>query len=79
LVANWVAACDQPFSAVEEPEFQELLDYVHRHSNGKLKIPNRQSVRERIVEMEKEMVDGFRAMFEVHYSFNFSFKILIDI
>ncbi|KIK60257.1 hypothetical protein GYMLUDRAFT_244683 [Collybiopsis luxurians FD-317 M1] len=32
LLAKWVAACDQPFTAVADPEFQNLLGYVHLHS-----------------------------------------------
>ncbi|KAJ7488756.1 hypothetical protein B0H11DRAFT_1912906 [Mycena galericulata] len=29
LLAKWVAACDQPFSAVDALEFRELLQYTH--------------------------------------------------
>ncbi|CAA7267605.1 unnamed protein product [Cyclocybe aegerita] len=64
LVAKWVAACDQPFSAVEDEEFHEMLQYIHRQSHGKLKIPSQKGVHERILEMETEMVDGFQAMFK---------------
>ncbi|KAJ6539852.1 hypothetical protein DFH09DRAFT_861793, partial [Mycena vulgaris] len=32
LLAKWIAATDQPFSVVEEPEFKALLQYVHHHS-----------------------------------------------
>ncbi|KAF7358474.1 Transposase-like protein [Mycena venus] len=42
LVAKWVAACDQPFSAVEEPEFRAMLEYAYYHNvSGKLKVPNK--------------------------------------
>ncbi|KAJ7712733.1 hypothetical protein B0H16DRAFT_554505 [Mycena metata] len=30
LVARWVAVCDQPFTAVNAPEFREMLQYAHR-------------------------------------------------
>lgn len=66
-MAKWVAACDQPFSVVEEPEFRELLEYAHRNSHGNLKIPTRKGVCERIMEMKQEMVDGFREMFKVSF------------
>ncbi|KAF5372594.1 hypothetical protein D9758_005206 [Tetrapyrgos nigripes] len=29
LLAKWMAACDQLFTAVKDPEFQELLQYTH--------------------------------------------------
>ncbi|KAJ3517257.1 hypothetical protein NLJ89_g623 [Agrocybe chaxingu] len=75
LVAKWVAACDQPFSAVEDEEFCEMLQYVHHQSHGKLKIPSQKGVRERILEMETEMVDGFQAMFKENTS---NFAISLD-
>jgi len=48
---------------VEEAEFCELLEYLHRQSNGNLSIPSRKRVRTHILDLEQEMVDGFQAMF----------------
>jgi hypothetical protein len=28
LLAKWIAACDQPFTIVSEPEFRALLEYT---------------------------------------------------
>jgi hypothetical protein len=68
LLARWIAACDQPFSAVEDPKFRKLLQYVHQQSLGILKIPNCKSVWEQIVEMRQDMIDGFEVMFEIGFS-----------
>ncbi|KAJ7932220.1 hypothetical protein B0H13DRAFT_1520766, partial [Mycena leptocephala] len=38
LLAKWVAACDQPFSAVDDVEFRELLQYTHHPARKPLKI-----------------------------------------
>ncbi|KAJ7263030.1 hypothetical protein C8J57DRAFT_1231628 [Mycena rebaudengoi] len=65
LVAKWVAACDQPFTAVLQDEFREMLQYVHHHSPTPLKIPSDDSVRHRIKKMGAEMVDGLKAIFKV--------------
>jgi hypothetical protein len=36
LVAKWQAIIDQPFTAVESPEFKAMLNYIHLH-----KLPNK--------------------------------------
>ncbi|KAJ7890218.1 hypothetical protein B0H13DRAFT_1887692 [Mycena leptocephala] len=48
LVAKWVAACDQPFTAVVTDEFREMLEYTHHHSLKPLNIPSDESVKNRI-------------------------------
>lgn len=65
LLAKWVAACDQPFAAVDAPEFRELLQYTHLPARRKLKIPHAQSVKLRIDKMSEEMVEGLTEMFKV--------------
>lgn len=62
LIAKWVAACDQPFTAVNAPEFREMLQYAHRK---RLRLPHDQSVKERIEKMSKEMQDGLKKIFAV--------------
>ncbi|CAA7268097.1 unnamed protein product [Cyclocybe aegerita] len=52
-----------------------MLQYIHRQSHGKLKIPSQKGVHERILEMETEMVDGFQAMFKENTS---NFAISLD-
>ncbi|KAE9406403.1 hypothetical protein BT96DRAFT_934156 [Gymnopus androsaceus JB14] len=39
-LACWMAACDQLFTAVTGPEFQELLQYVHQPGKENLHIPD---------------------------------------
>jgi hypothetical protein len=51
LVAKWVAACDQPFTAVKKPEFREMLQYAALHPAEKpIMIPKREAVKSRIQE-----------------------------
>ncbi|KAJ7862488.1 hypothetical protein B0H14DRAFT_3612615 [Mycena olivaceomarginata] len=65
LVAKWVAVCDQPFIAVNKPEFREMLRYAALHPADKiLKIPKDQAVKTKIQNMEKEMVKELAAIFK---------------
>ncbi|KAK7042062.1 Transposase-like protein [Favolaschia claudopus] len=65
LVAKWVAACDQPFTAVNEPEFREMLQYAHRK---RLNIPHDPSVKARIQRMSVEMRAGLKQIFAENLS-----------
>ncbi|KAJ7936811.1 hypothetical protein B0H13DRAFT_1589233, partial [Mycena leptocephala] len=68
LLAKWVAACDQPFSAVDDQEFRELLKYTHHPAKKPLKIPHAQSIRTRIDKMGEEMVAALAEIFKAcHY------------
>lgn len=62
LIAKWVAVCDQPFTAVNAPEFREMLQYAHRKP---LQLPHHQAVKERIEKMSKEMQGGLKKIFAV--------------
>jgi hypothetical protein len=64
LVAKWVATCNQPFAAVNKPEFREMLQYAALHPADKpIVIPKREAVKARIHAMEKEMVEELSAIF----------------
>ncbi|KAJ6606841.1 hypothetical protein B0H10DRAFT_1956747 [Mycena sp. CBHHK59/15] len=65
LVAKWVVACNQPFTAVNQGEFREMLQYVHHHSPKPLQIPSDDSVKAHIEKMAKEMVEGLKAIFKI--------------
>ncbi|KAJ7794704.1 hypothetical protein B0H14DRAFT_3159008 [Mycena olivaceomarginata] len=57
LLARWVATCDQPFSAVDDEEFRELLKYNPPPcQKSRLKIPHAQAIRTRIDKMGEEMI-----------------------
>jgi hypothetical protein len=64
-VAKWVAACDQPFVAVNREEFCEMLQYVHHHSPKPLNIPSHDAVKARVKKMSEEMVQELKRIFEV--------------
>ncbi|KAF7372351.1 Transposase-like protein [Mycena venus] len=68
LLAKWVAACDQPFSAVDAVEFRELLQYTHHPTRKALKIPHAKSIKVRIDKMGEEMVASLSEMFKENTS-----------
>jgi predicted phage tail protein len=74
-VAKWVAVCDEPFTAVNAPEFREMLQYAHRKQ---LRIPHDQSVKERIQKMSTAMKAGLTQIFAVR-SFQESMNICLFI
>lgn len=43
LLAEWVAACDQPFEEVEKPEFIAMMEYGQDPT--KFSLPKREGVR----------------------------------
>ncbi|KAF5319077.1 hypothetical protein D9758_018663 [Tetrapyrgos nigripes] len=56
LLARWCAACNQPFTSVEDPEFRALLQYTRHPGRDDLKIPSAKSVRYRIMKMNDDIV-----------------------
>jgi hypothetical protein len=64
LLANWVAATDQPFDTTESPEFRDLLQYLYQ-KKANLQIPSRHSVRNRIMKMGENTVTKLKEMFAV--------------
>ena len=64
LLANWVAATDQPFDTTESPEFRELLQYLYQKTTD-LHIPGRHSIRNRITKMGDTTVTELKQMFAV--------------
>ena len=66
LLANWVAATDQPFNTMESPEFCELLQYLYQKKTN-LHIPSRHSVCNQIMKMGDTKVVKLKQMFTVSY------------
>jgi hypothetical protein len=52
LLAKWVAACDQLFTAVNAPEFREMLEYAYRTP---FYILRDQAAKDRIIKMSDAM------------------------
>jgi hypothetical protein len=63
-LAKWIVATDQPFYTVEDPEFRDLLTYVH-HPSPNLKIPHRNAIKTRIMKMGYDTLDATKRMFSV--------------
>jgi hypothetical protein len=55
---------DQPFYAVNDVEFRDLLIYTH-HPSPTLKIPFRNAMKERIMKLGDETIRATRQMFKV--------------
>lgn len=65
LLAKWVAACDQPFTAVADPEFQDLLRYVHLHTGRVLRIPAANTIQRRILALGDEVEEKLKKQLAV--------------
>ncbi|GLB44045.1 putative protein dimerization activity [Lyophyllum shimeji] len=63
LITKWVIACDQPFDAVEKPEYIDMMNYAH-HPASSIKLPSREGVRRRVMKMGEDTVKGIRKMFD---------------
>ncbi|KAJ7867484.1 hypothetical protein B0H14DRAFT_3441698 [Mycena olivaceomarginata] len=63
LLAEWIIACDQPFDEVEKPEFIRLMEYTHHGSTLNFKVPGHTAVRNRVMKMGEDTVEGTRKMF----------------
>ena len=62
----WIVASDQPFTEVENPEFVELLNYVHRNSSGsELQILGHNSIKRRVMDMGENGIEEVKEMFMV--------------
>ena len=64
---EWVVACDQPFDEVERPEFRRLLEYTHMGSKP-LDIPHRGALKNCIMTMGEDTVEGIKKMVKVQMS-----------
>ena len=58
-------ACDQPFKEVEHPEFCHLLEYTHLQPS--LHIPGHHTIKQQIMKMSQDTIDGTRSMLSVHH------------
>jgi len=66
-VAEWVVVCDQPFKEVERLKFHRLLEYMHMGSKP-LDIPHRGALKNCIMMMGKDTVEGIQNMVKVQIS-----------
>ncbi len=67
LLAEWMAACDQPFMEVDRPELRKLLQYTFYHGGGskEIHIPNHTTMNTKIMKFGKQALDDIVAMFVV--------------
>lgn len=62
LLTKWIVASDQPFDTVENPEFQELITYIH-HPAPTIKIPGRHVIRRQAMKMGEDAIEATKKMF----------------
>jgi hypothetical protein len=75
LLAKFIVATDQPFSAVDGKEFRELLQYTHHPAKRKLKIPHATAVKVCIMDLGEEIVDRLKKTFVVGIHCHLCFMI----
>jgi hypothetical protein len=63
MVAEWQAACDQPFDEVDKPEFRRMIEYLHPGVH----IPHHDATRRHIMKLGEETIKGTKEMIEVHF------------
>lgn len=63
-LCEWIAACDQPFDTVEQPEFKRMVDYIN-HPNPPLHIPSATTVKNRVMDMGDETVNEIKSLINV--------------
>ena len=66
LLMEWIISCDQPFDQVEKPEFATMMNFTH-HTGGPLKILQCNAIKQCVMKMGEETIDGVRGMFSVWY------------
>jgi len=64
LLLEWIIACDQPFDEVEKPEFKKLMEYTS-HRAQPLKLPGRNGIKRRVVDLGEDGINETKIMFAV--------------
>jgi hypothetical protein len=52
LLTSWIVATDQPFYAVDDPEFRKFITYAHHPAS--LKVPHRDAIKRRVMNMGED-------------------------
>ncbi|KAJ7871867.1 hypothetical protein B0H14DRAFT_3131744 [Mycena olivaceomarginata] len=63
LLGKFIVAMDQLFTLVQEPEFGELLQYMHKHTGRVPEILKEKSVKGKIMKIGNELENELTAMF----------------
>jgi hypothetical protein len=58
---KFIVATDQPFTLTKEQTFRDLLQCTHHHATASLKIPGPTTVKSRVMELGKEVIEGLKA------------------
>jgi hypothetical protein len=66
-LTEWIIACDQPFDEVEKPEFITMMNYAHQ-SGSPLKNLQCNVIKQHVMKMGEDTIEGVPEMFSVCYS-----------
>ena len=73
-----MVASNQPFDEVEKPEFIAMMEYAQNHTPpASFKMPQRDTIRRRVMDMGDETIESIKDMFAVSSSTVFLFQLLI--
>ncbi|OBZ65066.1 putative AC transposase [Grifola frondosa] len=61
LVCEWIAACDEPFDAVERPEWIKMVRYASRRGD-QLKTPSADTVKNHVMTMADDVVASIKSL-----------------
>lgn len=75
-LAEWVAAEDIPFSAIEKPYFKSLLNFLYRASG--LQIPSADTIQRRTLKMGDESISDLKHTINVSSLDHKSYTFLIS-
>ena len=64
LLTKWIVATDQPFDTVDNPEFRELMSYIH-HPAPAIHIPGCHAIQRRAMKMGEDGIKATKKMFVV--------------
>jgi hypothetical protein len=62
---KWIVVTDQLFYTVDDPEFHDLLMYMH-HPSPNLQIPHQDAIKRWIMKMGEDTVEATKQMFHVY-------------
>jgi hypothetical protein len=65
-LTEWIITCNQPFDEVEKPEFITMMNYTH-HSGSPLKILQCNMIKQHVMKIGEDTIEGVHKMFLVCY------------
>lgn len=78
LVARWEVTANQPFDAIENPEFRAMLHYVHTHHGPDgIHFPSGDTMKRRVMSLADLKVEDLRKYLEVGLHLSSMFFLML--